>query len=123
MFWLISSPVPLIDVVLLRQSNDNKFIHAKSCALTVAVVGSENRHIHCFKENQPCHAGLKRLRGFQKTMSNSGTKYRFDGITESDVEKAAQASLIIDASDTDAIDVKQINSSTLTVYLLLFLVT
>ena len=37
----------------------------KSCALTGAVDGSEDRHIHCFKENQPCRAGLEWLKVVQ----------------------------------------------------------
>ena len=31
----------------------------KACALTSATDGNEDKDIHCFKENQPCHAGLK----------------------------------------------------------------
>ena len=29
----------------------------KSCALNIAIDGSEDELIHCFKENQPCSAG------------------------------------------------------------------
>ena len=78
----------------------------KSCALTVAVDGSEDGHIHYFKENQPCHAGLKRLKVVQPAMSNSRDKDPFDGITESDVEDAAPDRLIIDTSDTEVIDIE-----------------
>ena len=78
----------------------------KSCALTIAVDGSEDGHIHCFKENQPCHAGLERLKVVQQAMSNSHDKDPFDGITKSDVEDAAPDSLIIDTSDTEVIDVE-----------------
>ena len=70
----------------------------KSCALTVAVDGSD--------ENQPCHAGLERLKVVQQAMSNSRNKDPFDGITKSNVEDAAPDSLIIDASDTEVIDVE-----------------
>ena len=42
-----------------------------SCGLTVAVDGSEDGHIHCFKEKQPCRAGLERLKVIQQAMSNS----------------------------------------------------
>ena len=76
------------------------------CALTVALDGSEDGHIHCFKENQPCRAGLERLKVVQQAMSNSRDKDPFDGITESDDEDAAPDSLIIDASDTEVIDVE-----------------
>lgn len=72
----------------------------KNCGLTVAVDGSEDGHIHCFKEKQPCHAGLERLKVVQQAMSNSRDKDPFDGITESDVEDAAPESFVIDASDT-----------------------
>ena len=78
----------------------------KSCSLTVAVDRSEDGHIHCFMENQPCCAGLERLKVAQQAMSNSRDKDPFDGITESDVEDAAPDSLIIDASDTEVIDVE-----------------
>ena len=46
----------------------------KSCALTIAVDGSEDGHIHCFKENQPCRAGLERLKVVQQAMSISRDK-------------------------------------------------
>ena len=51
----------------------------KSYALTVAVDGSENGHIHCFKENQPCDAGLERLKVVQQAMSNSREKVPWTG--------------------------------------------
>ena len=82
----------------------------KSCALTVAVDGSENGHIHCFKENQPCDAGLERLKVVQQAMSNSRKQNTLDAITKSDVEDAAPDSLIIDASDIEVIDIEKINS-------------
>ena len=33
----------------------------KLCALTPAIDGSEDKHIHCFKEQESCHAGLDLL--------------------------------------------------------------
>ena len=33
----------------------------KACALTSAIDGSDDKDIHCFKEKQPCHAGLEML--------------------------------------------------------------
>ena len=78
----------------------------KSRALTVAMDGSEDGHIHCFKENQPCRAGLERLKLVQQAMSNSRDKDPFVGITESDVEDAAPTNLLIDASDTEVIDIE-----------------
>ena len=31
------------------------------CALTSAIDGNENKDIHCFKEQGPCHAGFELL--------------------------------------------------------------
>ena len=56
------------------------------------------------QENQPCH--LERLKVLQQAMSNSRDKDPSDGITESDVKNAAPDSLIIDASDTEVIDIE-----------------
>ena len=97
----------------------------KSCGLTVAVDGSEDGHILCFKKKQPCHAGLERLKVAQQTMSNSrewvtedaedATEDAEDDAEDAEdaeddaedaVEDAAPESLITDASDTDAIDVE-----------------
>ena len=47
-------------------------------------------HIHCFKEKQPCQIGLERLKV----------------VRQSDIEDAAPKSSVIDASDTDAVDVE-----------------
>ena len=33
----------------------------KACALTIPNDGSQDNNIHCFKADQPCHAGLERL--------------------------------------------------------------
>ena len=59
-------------------------------------------------ENQPCHAGLERLKVVHQAMSNSRHNYKgpFDRITESDVEDAAPDSSIIHASDTEVIDIE-----------------
>ena len=78
----------------------------KTMIINLFKTWSEDGHIHCFKENQPCRAGLQRLKVVQQAMSNSRDKDPFDGITESDVEDAAPDSLIIDASDTEVIDIE-----------------
>ena len=77
----------------------------KSCGLTVAVDGSEDAHIHCFKEKQPCQAGLERLKTVYQAISKSPDNDPFDGITDSDVDAAPEI-FVIDASDTEAIDVE-----------------
>ena len=42
----------------------------KSCALNIAIDGSEDELIHCFKENQPCSAGLQRLKVMANTIDD-----------------------------------------------------
>jgi len=51
-------------------------------------------------------AGLERLKVAEQAVSKSRDKDPFDGITESDFEDAATNSLIIDASDTEVIDIE-----------------
>ena len=96
--WILAAWDGLVKTMII-----NSF---KRGALTVAVDGSEDGHSHCFKENQPCRAGLEQLKVVQQVISNLRDKDPFDGITESDVEDAAPDSLIIDASDTEVIHVE-----------------
>ena len=65
------------------------------------------------KSALPCRSN--RLKVVQQAMSNLRDKDPFDRITESDVEDAAPDSLIIDASDTEVIDIEYINSRTFNV--------
>ena len=44
---------------------------AKSCGPTVALDGSEDDHIHCFKEDQPCHSGLPQMKTVQHAITQS----------------------------------------------------
>ena len=63
-------------------------------------------HNHYFKEKQPCQAGLEWLKVVHRAISKSQDNDPFEGITKSDVD-AAPESFVIDASDTEAIDVEQ----------------
>ena len=42
----------------------------KSCVLNIAIDGSEDELIHCFKENQSCSAGLQRLKVMANTIDD-----------------------------------------------------
>ena len=44
----------------------------KSCALNIAIDGSKDELIHCFKENQLCSAGLQRLKVMPKPLTMKG---------------------------------------------------
>jgi len=68
--------------------------------------GSEDGHIHSFKEKQPCRAVLESLKVVGQAVSISCDKDPFNGITKSDFDDAAPNSLIIDASDTEVIDIE-----------------
>ena len=69
----------------------------KSCALNIAIDGSEDELIHCFKENQPCSAGLQRL----KVMANTIDDER----QGSDEEQEAINKLDSDDENDEIIDI------------------
>ena len=76
----------------------------KSCALNIAIDGSEDELIHCFKENQPCSAGLQRL----KVMANAiddGREDPFVSFSDSDVEQEAMNELDSDDENDEIIDI------------------
>ena len=60
----------------------------KSCALNIAIDGSEDELIHCFKENQPCSAGLQRLKVMANTIDDE-REDPFVSLSDSDVEQEA----------------------------------
>ena len=97
------------DVGWLEQNNDYQFIQELCVNRCCGWIRGRTHH-DCFKENQPCRAGLERLKVVQQAMSRSRDKDPFDGITERDAKDAAPDSLIIDASNTEVIDVEKINS-------------
>ena len=51
--WILHGWAQL-DPELIRRS-------FKACALTIPTDGSQDNNIHCFKADQPCHAGLEKL--------------------------------------------------------------
>ena len=86
----------------------------KSCSLNIAIDGSEDELIHCFKENQPCSAGLQRL----KVMANTIDDEREDpflSLSDSDVEQEAINEL--DSGDeNDELDVIHFTNFTITLF-------
>ena len=76
----------------------------KSCALNIAIDSSEDELIHCFKENQPCSAGLQR----SKVMANSIDDEREDpfvSLSDSDVEQEAINKIDSDDENDEIIDI------------------
>ena len=80
----------------------------KSCALNLAVDGTEDSMIHCFKKGQPCKAGSDQLQAQLSVLDEPNLPNPFVVITDSDVEEAndANLSVAIDPDDDDDIDVK-----------------
>ena len=66
------------------------------CALTSATDGTEDKEIHCFKEGQPCEAGLNMLKE-QIELSNGNEANPF--ILVEDIDDAAPPETIIDENE------------------------
>ncbi|XP_044175381.1 uncharacterized protein LOC122958534 [Acropora millepora] len=73
----------------------------KSCALTLAVDGSEDELIHCLKPSQPCHSGPALLKAVQQQLQQTLENDPFQDITLSDVEDAAPMTTLLEDSDTE----------------------
>ena len=63
----------------------------KSCALNLAVDGSEDSVIHCFKKGQPCEAGSEQLQAQLSALDESNLANPSQVITDSDIEDANDA--------------------------------
>ena len=72
-----------------------------SCALTLAVNGSEDELIHCLKPSQPSHSGLAQLKAVQQQLQQTLENDPFQDITLSDVEDAAPMTTLLEDSDTE----------------------
>ena len=71
----------------------------KSCALTLAVDGSEDELIPCLKPSQFCHSGLAQLKAVQQQIQKHWSMTHFG--TLSDVEDAAPIKTLLQNSDTE----------------------
>ena len=59
-------------------------------SLNIAIDGCEDELIHCFKENQPCSAGLQRLKVMANTIIDDEREDPFVPLSDSDVEQEAR---------------------------------
>ena len=75
----------------------------KSCALNIAIDGTEDELIHCFKEKQPCSAGLQRLKVMANTIDER--EDTFVSLSDSDVEQEAINELDSDDENDEIIDI------------------
>ena len=67
-------------------------------------VFSEDELIHCFKENQPCSAGLQRLKVMANTIDDE-KEDSFVPLSDSDVEQEAINELDSDDENDEIIDI------------------
>ena len=70
----------------------------------IAIDGSEDELIHCFKENQPCSAGLQCLKVMANTIDDE-RKDPFLSLSDSDVEQEAINELDSDDENEEIIDI------------------
>ena len=73
-------------------------------AFEVYIDGSEDELIHCFKENQPCSAGLQRLKVMANTIDDE-REDPFVSLSDSDVEQEAINELDSDDQNDEIIDI------------------
>ena len=78
----------------------------RSCGVCLADDGSEDETIHCFKEHQPCHSGMKRLKVMASTIDENRVNPFDINVTESEVEDGAPNIAIVDSDAEDDIDVE-----------------
>ena len=95
---------------ILEAWNDLDFVFIvnsfKSGLLTLAVDGSEDELIYCFKPTHPCHSGLVQLKAVQQQLQQSLDNNPFEDITLSDVEDAAPLTTMLDEDSDTEIEVE-----------------
>ena len=60
----------------------------KVCALNLAVDGSEDSMIHCFKKGQPCELGLDQLKAQLPVLHEPDQANPFLNVADSDIDGA-----------------------------------
>ena len=67
----------------------------KSCALNLAVVGSQDSEIHYFKKGQPCEAGTEQFKAQLSVLDEPTLPDPFQAITNSDIEEAGDENTVV----------------------------
>ena len=80
----------------------------KVCALyNIAVDGSEDSKIHCYKKGETCEAGAEQLKMQLSVLDEPNLPNPFMEIDDSDAEEADEMNIIDNDSDVDSdIDVE-----------------
>lgn len=77
----------------------------KSCLLNLAVDGSQDSEIHCFKKGQPCEAGAEQLKAQLSVLNEPTLPDPFQAITNSDIKEADDENTMMFDEDLD-VDIK-----------------
>ena len=75
----------------------------KACALTSTIDGSDDKDIHCFKEKQPCHAGLEMLE--EQIELPTGQEEDPFQVHADEITEAARQELIVDEDEEGDSDI------------------
>ena len=67
----------------------------KSCTLNLAVDGSQDSAIHCFKKGQPCEARAEQLKAQLSMLDEPTLPDPFQAITNSDIEEARNENTMV----------------------------
>ena len=73
----------------------------KSFALNLAVDGSQDSEIHCFKKGHPCEVGAEQLKAQLSVLDEPTLPDPFQAITNSDIEEAGDENTMVLDEDSD----------------------
>ena len=73
----------------------------KSFALNLAVDGSQDSEIHCFKKGSPCEVGAEQLKAQLSVLDEPTLPDPFQAITNSDIEEAGDENTMVLDEDSD----------------------
>ena len=88
---------------VFRQSLASTLFYKCGDTFEVYTDGSEDELIHCFKENQPCSAGLQRLKVMANTIDDE-REDPFVSLSDSDAEQEVINELDSDDENDEIID-------------------
>ena len=69
--------------------------------INLAVDGSQDSEIHCFKKGQPCGAGAEQLKTQLSVLDEPTLPDPFQAITNSDIEEASDENTMVLDEDSD----------------------
>ena len=71
----------------------------RRCGICLAVDGSKDELIHCFKEGRRCHDGAERWRVLASSIDEN-QENPFKNVTEPDVDEVAKVQALLESDET-----------------------